>query len=130
MTDDERRWAARLRLQARILNNVGFEPETGCWPWLGRLNNQGYPTISQRVPGVDYPVTLFAHRVSLAVFHRAPEDGEEAAHDPVLCPLKHCCNYGHLYWATRSQNEIDKRHPKRLRIHKVPKPIGYEMLFV
>ena len=113
---------ARERLKERIRRNSSVDEATGCWLWTARVNNQGYPTMSVRLPTRNTPYTLFAHRVSLDAFKRAPRPGEEAAHHPVKCPdHRHCVNPDHLRWATRSQNELDKARKRRaLRIREVP----------
>lgn len=116
---------ARDRLQARILKNTRLDPETGCRRWILAHNNQGYPTMNVHIPGLG-PVKLFAHRVALTVFDRPPQEGEEAAHDPTKCPHKDCCEPDHLRWATRTENEADKRHPSRLRLREVHPPLDRE----
>lgn len=115
------------RLRARILRNTRLVPETGCRLWTKRHNNQGYPTMAVRLPGYKNAVTMLAHRVALAVFKGAPRPGEEAAHDPT-CPHKNCCEASHLRWATRTENEADKRHPSRLKLREVHPPLGREEL--
>jgi hypothetical protein len=114
------------QLRARILRNTQLIPETGCRVWIKRHNNQGYPIITVRLAGRKNPVPLLAHRVALAVYKGAPRAGEEAAHDPTLCPHKDCCEPTHLRWATRLENEADKRHPSRLRLREVHPPIAQE----
>lgn len=114
--------ARRLALQERIRRCSVVDERTGCWLWKCRLNNQGYPVMNVHVPNLGHR-KLFAHRVSLEVFKRPPRAGEEGAHDPVKCPHKHCVNPAHLRWATRSENERDKRHPSRLRLREVHPPV-------
>lgn len=116
-------------LRARILRNTILMPETGCRVWTRRYNNQGYPTITVRIPGYKHPVKMFAHRVALAIWKGAPRPGEEAAHDPTCCPHKGCCEPAHLRWATRTENEHDKRHPSRLRLREVHPPLAREEAF-
>lgn len=120
----------RAQLQARIRKHIIVDPVTGCWRWTGKKTNASrgrsgsqYPLITVRVPGYKTPRNLVASRVSLEVFTRPPLPGEEAAHDPERCPYTDCVNYDHLRWATRSENEADKRHPQRLRLREVPSPL-------
>lgn len=115
---------SRERLRARILRSIRVDPVTGCWLWRRRRNNQGYPTMTIRVEDRGHPVPMFAHRVSLQVFTNAPRRGQEAAH-AVFCPNKHCVNPDHLRWATRLQNEADKRHPSRLRLREIHPPLHF-----
>ena len=111
------------RLQIRIVRNSAIFLPTQCRLWTARLNNQGYPVMTVWIPGRGR-AKLFAHRVSLEIFVEPPEhDCMEAAHDPVLCPFKHCVEPAHLRWATRTENEADKRHPSRLMLREVPLPV-------
>jgi hypothetical protein len=120
----------RLRLQERIRRNSVVDPETGCWRWTGRKTNPKrgvkrarYPLITMRMPGYATPRTLIASRVSLEVFvGPPPTPAHEAAHDPMRCPHADCVNYAHLRWASREENEADKRHPSRLRVREMWPP--------
>lgn len=113
----------RIRLMLRLLRNVRVDHATGCWLYTGRLNNQRYPTITVRVRGRKHPVPMFAHRVACEIFKGAPKPGLEAAH-VVDCPHRHCINPDHVRWATRTENEADKRHPSRLRLREVHPPMN------
>lgn len=119
--------AKRLRLQERIRRNSEVDEETGCWRWTGKKTaargGAGYPRITMRVPGYKTPRNLLATRVSLEVFVGSPPEGAEAAHDPVLCLHTDCVNPAHLRWASREENEADKRHPRRLRLREVHPPL-------
>lgn len=118
--DDETRW----RLQGRILRNILVDAVTGCWRWARRKNNGGYPVMAYRVPGYRTPRKLVATRVSLEVFVGPPPSPEhEAAHDPERCPHTDCVNWRHLRWATREENEADKRHPRRLHVREIHPPL-------
>lgn len=110
----------RIGIIKRLLRNIRIDPNTGCWLWTGRLNNQAYPVMSFRLKGRKNPVTVYAHRVALEVFTRSPMPGEEAAHDPLRCPThRHCINWQHLRWATRTENEHDKRIKRALKLREV-----------
>lgn len=117
----------RKRLQERIYRNIEVDPATGCWRWTGKKTSArggaAYPRITMRVPGYKTPRNLLATRVSLEVFVESPPAGAEAAHDPELCPYTDCVNPGHLRWASREENEADKRHPRRLRLREVHPPL-------
>lgn len=121
----------RERLRGRIMRNVFIDQVTGCWRWLcfksrtsrkSRPTQQWYPRITMRLPGYDYPKSLMATRVSLEVFKGPPEHGQEAAH-AITCPYTDCVNPAHLRWASREENEADKRHPSRLRFRQVHPPL-------
>jgi hypothetical protein len=121
----------RERIQERIRRNCEVHPVSGCWLWTARINNQGYPTLSMRMPEKRAtPFTLFAHRVSLEAFTRAPRDGEEAAHDPEKCPERRdCVNPDHLRWATRSENQLDNTRKRHLKIRELCPPLhGLELV--
>jgi hypothetical protein len=115
----------RIRLMARLLSHARVDEATGCWLWALRLNNQGYGTINVRVaPRAERrsPVGFLVHRVACEIFNGPPPTIEhEAAHDPA-CPHRHCIRPEHLRWATRTENEADKRHPSRLKLREVPVP--------
>jgi hypothetical protein len=71
-----------------------------CVLWPGGVGRNGYGLL--KVDGV----TKTVHR--LALEHRvgpAPA-GREAAHS---CRNRHCMNYRHLRWATRTENFADKK---------------------
>lgn len=117
---------AEKRLLERIKKNVTIDPEFGCWLWERAKNGAGYPRMNVRVKG---EVRIFAvTRVVLAITAGEPGERHEAAHKPDKCPFKTCVNPKHLYWATRSENELDKRHPKRIRLpeHRIFPPQGRE----
>ena len=122
--------ARRQRLRERILRWILVDSETGCWRWQGvktstkRMRTGGqYPLISIRVKGYRTPRAMIATRVSLEVFVGPPAPGQEAAHDPERCPYTDCVNPTHLRWASRTENEADKRHPSRLRLREVHPPV-------
>jgi hypothetical protein len=116
--------AKRLQLQERIKRNCQVHDKTGCWLWTARINNQGYPTMSMRLPDRDYPVPMFAHRVSLMAFKSLPKEGEQAAHCPRKCPdHRHCVNPDHLRWASQSENLLDNTRKSRLRLREVHPPL-------
>jgi hypothetical protein len=116
----------RVVLMQRLLRNVRVDERTGCWLWTGRINNGGYPTLTMRLPGREHPVPIFAHRLSLEVFkpNRKPKEDEEAAH-AIDCPFPHCVCPDHLRWASREQNEADKRHPRRLKVRELYPPTHF-----
>lgn len=117
------------RFRQRILRNIFVDLRTGCWRWLGKKTGKkykrrgaSYPLMTVRLPGYKTPRNLIATRVSLEVFVGPPPKGHEAAHDPERCPYADCVNWEHLRWATRKENEADKRHPRRLHVREIFPP--------
>lgn len=76
-----------------------------CVPWPFAVEpSSGYGAIKYN--GKKYT----AHRMALIIAsggHDSP--GMDAAHKPVVCHNRGCCNPLHIRWATRSENSLDKR---------------------
>ncbi len=80
------------------LENVYYEPNTGCWLWPGQVNSGGYGiTIwegKQRL----------AHRISYE-YHIGPiPDGLYVCHK---CDVPSCINPGHFFVGTQVDNMQD-----------------------
>lgn len=69
----------------------------GCWPWIGKINAQGYGDWR---PGKNWP-TLRAHRVAYAMRVKVPETGMVMDH---LCRNRSCVNPDHLEQVTSLEN--------------------------
>jgi hypothetical protein len=99
--------AARKSLQERFDSKYQPEPNTGCWLWVGGLNEGGYGIIGlgSRSEGV-----ARAHRVSW-VLHRGPLN----SCDCVLhkCDQPRCVNPDHLFVGSQSDNMKDCVQKKR-----------------
>lgn len=86
-------------------SRVAWSEDIGvCWPWLGRVDNQGYGSIADP--------DLRAHRVSLRLsLGRAIQPNMMACH---RCDNRICCNYFHLYEGTALDNNLDSyKNPNR-----------------
>src|SRR6266704_1128642 len=78
------------------------EPNSGCWIWLGSLNNKGYGRFQLKRNGYS---CIFAHRFSYQV-HNCIEvpNHMDVCHS---CDLPCCVNPDHLWVGTRKQNMLD-----------------------
>lgn len=76
-------------LPARIFDQILFEPNTGCWLWLGHLFRAGYGGAAPLIKGRSHRV----HRIVYEYFCGPIPDGLELDH---LCRVKRCCNYAHV----------------------------------
>jgi ribosomal protein S14 len=89
-----------------------FPEEDVCWPWIGRLSEQGYgvwrPTLDR------VPTTYPAHRVAYALWKKIvlPADKMVLHH----CDNPPCCNPKHLFLGT-SQDNVDDCMAKGRRNH-------------
>ena len=82
----------------RFLKYVIPEPNSGCWLWVGRLQNMGYGIFSiwsqaQR--------QILAHRVMYLHAGREIPEGHELDH---LCATPSCVNPDHLQPVTHREN--------------------------
>lgn len=76
------------------------EPNTGCWLWLGNLNNSGYGSLNINSHA------WMAHRLSWTLFNGVIPDSAWVLHK---CDNKSCVNPLHLFLGNNSINQIDAR---------------------
>ena len=78
------------------------EPNTGCWLWLGGLNQKGYPQFKHQQR------TWRAHRF---MYERAKGPLPEGLTLDHLCRVRSCVNPDHLEPVTHAEN--CRRRPSR-----------------
>lgn len=74
------------------------EPNSGCWLWLGEINQAGYG----RIPNGKKRIA--AHRLSLQISTGVDRPELEACH---RCDVPGCVNPDHLFWGTAQENALD-----------------------
>lgn len=84
-----------------LLTNCANTPIENCLHIPFLVGSHGYCSVSIKHR------KLLAHRYVCEMFHGVPPSrGHQAAHS---CGNKTCVNPHHLRWATRKENEADKR---------------------
>lgn len=86
-----------LTLPARIAAKVRRDDETGCWPWMGFIQSNGYGKVY-----FDRKVRL-AHRVVYELLVGPIPDGLVLDH---LCRHRSCVNPAHLRATTIRENTL------------------------
>lgn len=86
-------------LSKRFFDKVMPEPNTGCWLWIGAINESSYGSMRVNKK------TLLAHRISFELHSRPIPKGKLVLH---RCDNSLCVNPAHLYIGTDSDNTKDK----------------------
>lgn len=84
----------------RLINKTFFEPNCGCWLFIGHPTHNGYGLLMNPQGKV-----TTAHRVSWEL-HRGPiPEGMQVLHK---CDIRCCVNPDHLFLGTNNDNIKDK----------------------
>ena len=82
----------------RFVEKYTVNPETGCWEWTAKINQQGYGIFILAMTGRRY---VNAHRFALILAGVDIPDGLVVDH---LCRVRHCVNPEHLQVTTNRTN--------------------------
>lgn len=85
------------RISKKLWCRIHLVPETGCWIWTGRINDDGYGLIWS----TETKKARVAHRVFYEVLKEAIPKETELDH---LCRVRNCCNPDHLEAVTHREN--------------------------
>ena len=87
-------------LQHRFESKFTPEPMSGCWLWIGAVNDKkGYGKISI------HSKRAYAHRVSWGLYRGPIPAGAHVLHK---CDVPCCVNPDHLYLGDQRQNNLDR----------------------
>jgi len=102
--------AKKPSLKERFEDKVLPEPNSGCWLWLGMVNNGGYGEI--KCKGKEKAPQVRAHRVAWELYRGSVPEGLCVLH---RCDTKLCVNPAHLFLGTHRDNNLDMRSKGRER---------------
>jgi hypothetical protein len=90
-------------VEARFMEKVSIDPNSGCWLWTGALDSDGYGNF--RVGSVKDGTrrVVSSYKWAYENYVGMVPEGLELDH---LCRVRKCCNPEHLEPVTRSVNQL------------------------
>lgn len=103
MTEKQQQALAMLTVRSHLLwDNV--RPSSGCWPWVGSVNGDGYGSV--RVG----PTSVLSHRAAYFLANGELPSGQCVCHQ---CDNPSCCNPAHLFLGDHAGNMRDMKEKGR-----------------
>lgn len=146
MSQDTRAWSRRSDSEKyviaagepdtwqRMVEKTRFDGPDGCWPWIGRVNADGYGLIAATING--RATTLLAHRLALHVARRPIAAGlvpDHTCHNADAsclgnseCMHRRCVNPAHLDIVTHVENVMRGNSPIAMNARKTHCKHGHE----
>lgn len=91
----------------RVMARIEPVTESGCWIFMGALNEAGYGIVGKGVRGSGNDRT---HRIVWTHYNGDIPDGMFICHK---CDVPQCCNPSHLFLGTAKDNHADMQKKKR-----------------
>lgn len=94
-----------LSVEQRLQQRIAYEPNSGCWLWMGRMDRNGYGVMINRGR------LLWAHRAAWQVWRGEIPDGMRICH---RCDTPACINPDHHFLGTQRDNIRDASRKGRM----------------
>lgn len=95
------------RLPTRFWLRVYIEPMSGCWLWIGNVDQHGYGKFWYNGK------TVRPHRLICELNLGVPDDDKIVTRH--LCDIKLCCNPWHIQFGTQAENIRDMHERGRAK---------------
>jgi hypothetical protein len=96
----------KMKTRKPIEKRIEIIPWSGCWIWMGWLDENGYGNLKNPNNGK----RLRAHRWSYELHHGQIPTGKIICH---TCDIPSCVNPNHLYAGTVLENNLDRKRRNR-----------------